>query len=126
MLAKKVIIDSDIVIYAIYNNDYSIIFGKSLRITKDTNQDPIIIIQNKILNYSSDEIYQLELDDENSPYPWIKYYDLVLTVPEEEPLNGAYISEYGVIHKSGLGLVTVTANYKLNKRITIIIGVNIV
>ena len=115
-----------IFIYAIYNNDYSIIFGKSLRITKDTNQDPIIIIQNKILNYSSDEIYQLELDDENSPYPWIKYYDLVLTVPEEEPLNGAYISEYGVIHKSGLGLVTVTANYKLNKRITIIIGVNIV
>ena len=50
----------------------------------------------------------------------------MLTVPEEEPLNGAYISEYGVIHKSGLGLVTVTANYKLNKRITIIIGVNIV
>lgn len=126
VLAKKVIIDNDIVIYAIYNNDYSIIFGKSLQIIKDENHDPIIIIQNKILNYSSDEIYQLELDDENSPYPWIKYYDLVLTVPEEEPLNGAYISEYGLIHKSGLGLVTVTANYKLNNRITIIIGVNIV
>lgn len=126
VFAKAVSADTTVTITAVYNNDPSIIFTKSFTIKNDTSTEIIEIVTTQTYSLSNiDDKYSLVLNETNSPYPWIQYYDWEVFVPDQNNNIIVTMDIYGQITASGPGFVTLTGTYLINPRVNIIINLTI-
>ncbi len=68
--------------------------------------------------------YKLILDESNCPYPWIKYYNWLVSTPCQENDIVVTMDDYGYLTTSGVGTATLTGTYIINPNVTIIIHIN--
>lgn len=67
-------------------------------------------------------LYQLQLTFNNSPYPYIKYYEFEVI---DNELIDVVIDSYGRVTSTGVGSVIINGNYVLNDQVKLIIHLTI-
>lgn len=128
VFAKAVSQDREVTITAVYKNDPSIIFAIDLVIVNDTTNIQKVIETTQTI-YLSDFVngkYKLVLDENNSPYPWIQYYNWSVYVPCQENDILVTMDKFGYLTTSGAGSATLTGTYTINPNVTIKIHINFV
>ena len=128
VFAKAVSQDREVTITAVYKNDPSIIFTIDLVIVNDTTNIQKVIETTQTI-YLSDFVngkYKLVLDENNSPYPWIQYYNWSVYVPCQENDILVTMDTFGYLTTSGVGSATLTGTYTINPNVTIKIHINFV
>ena len=122
VLAKNVDTNIEVKIYAMLKEDPSIVYEKTFTIINDESVTPIEITSN--MSYSYSELngeYKLELNTNNSIFPYIQYYTWEI---EENELN-INMDNWGFISSNGTGTVVIIGSYIYNPRVTIIINLTI-
>ena len=126
VFANNVSSNQTVTIYAVYREDPSLIYYRTFTVVDDTSVEEIVITCNMSYSYSEENgTYQIELNDSNSPYPWIQYYNWSVYVPCQENDIACNMSMWGEITASGPGYATLTGTYTINPRVTIIINLSI-
>ena len=126
VFAKNVSSTQTVTIYAVYKEDPSLIYYRTFSVVDDTSDERIVITCNMSYSYSEENgEYQIELQDNNSPYPWIQYYNWSVYVPCQETNITCSMNMWGEITASGPGYATLTGTYTINPRVTIIINLTI-
>ena len=126
VLGKPVNTNINVRIYAVLKEDPSVVFSIELTILDDTETDEIEIISNLSYSYSTENgIYQLALDNSNSPYPWINYYIWAIDIANDYPNLEVEMNQWGYITSNGTGEAIITANYHLNPRVYLTIYLTI-
>lgn len=121
VLAKNVSSNTYVTIYAVNKADPSIVYEIELQILDETNCDEIEIYGSLTYSYQEDNgSYQLELDFDNSPYPYIQYYSWTVNgVTTDASLYWGYVTA------TGPGVVSLTGIYLLNPRVHLFITLTI-
>ena len=117
VLAKPVDNNTNAFIYAIYKNDPSIIYIKEITILNDLRSD-LIWISFSVTFDNMTNTYQIELNDENSAYPYSSYYVWELDDITSGSIYNIFIDEYGLISYNVYSdsEFSVIGYYKLNGR----------
>lgn len=128
VFAKSVTGNKTVTITAVYKYDPAIIFTIELTIIDDTsNTEKVIEATQTISLYKFENgKYKLVLDENNSPYPWIQYYNWSVFVPCQADDIAVIIDNYGFLTTSGVGSATLTGTYSINPNVTLIIHINFV
>ena len=127
VFANSVSSNQIVTIYAVYKEDPSLIYYRTFTVVDDTSEEEIVITCNMSYSYSEENgEYQIELTDDNSPYPMIQYYDWSVYVPCQETDITCSMNTWGEITASGPGYATLTGTYTINPRVTIIINLSII
>lgn len=126
VLAKSVDEPQEVIIYAILKKDPSIIYQKTFTILNDTSEEVIEINCEMSYSYTTENgKYKLELDNLNSPYPMIQYYDWQIFVPFQETEISVVMDYWGLVTSSGVGTVIISGIYTFNPRVKIVINLTI-
>ena len=126
VLAKPVDSNTTVTIYAVLKEDPSVVYRTTFTILNDTSEELIEIECNMSYSFSEENgYYNFELNDSNSPYPMIQYYDWSIFVPCQENDISVTMGAWGYITASGPGIAIITGTYELNPRVTIIINLTI-
>ena len=128
VFAKSVTGNKTVTITAVYKYDPAIIFTIELTIIDDTSNTEKVIETTQTISLSEFENgkYKLVLDENNSPYPWIQYYNWSVFVPCQADDIAVTIDNYGFLTTSGVGSATLTGTYSINPNVTLIIHINFV
>ena len=128
VFAKSVTGNKTVTITAVYKYDPAIIFTIELTIIDDTSNTEKVIETTQTISLSEFENgkYKLVLDENNSPYPWIQYYNWSVFVPCQADDIAVTIDNYGFLTTSGVGTATLTGTYSINPNVTVIIHINFV
>lgn len=126
MFAKSVTGNKTVTITAVYKYDPAIIFTIELTILDDTSNIEKVIETTQTISLSDfvNGKYKLVLDENNSPYPWIQYYNW--SVDSINSNISVTIDNYGYLTTSGVGNATLTGTYLINPNVTLIIHINFV
>lgn len=128
VFAKAVSQNREVTITAVYKYNPAIIFTIDLVIVNDTSNTPKVIETTQTI-YLSDFVdgkYKLVLDEQNSPYPWIQYFNWSIYVPCQKDDILVTMDNYGFLTTSGAGSATLTGEYTINPNVTVIININFV
>lgn len=128
VFAKSVTGNKTVTITAVYKYDPAIIFTIELTILDDTSNTEKIIETTQEISLSKfvNGKYKLVLDENNSPYPWIQYYNWSVFVPCQADDIAVTIDNYGFLTTTGAGSATLTGTYSINPNVTVIIHINFV
>lgn len=108
--------EGEVTVLAVYKNDCSIIYSKLFTIIEDKRADDLVIeINNAITYVESGQLYQVELNDLNSPYPQNTLYSWTVT----QSNYNTSISMYGSIRLSGEDYIIAEGRNKLNSKVVI-------
>lgn len=109
-----------------YRDNPSIVYYRTFTIVQDTSEEILEINLDVEYSYTdTNGIYQIQLNENNSPYPWFQYYGWTVYVPCQENEIICSINACGEFSASGAGYATVTGVYLLNPRVRIIINFKI-
>ena len=126
ILAQAVNETKVVIIYAILKTDPTIVFRKTLTILNDINNEPLNIYSTMNYSYSEENgNFQIELNYNNSPYPYIQYYSWDVVINESEFDLNIMIDCWGFITSDGCGRVLLIGTYILNSRVQLIIDLTI-
>ena len=126
VLARPVNVDTNVTIYAVLKEDPSVVLSIQLTILNDVETEEIEIVSNLSYSYSLENgTYQLELDNTNSPFPWISYYLWAITESSEYPNLEVEMNTWGYITSNGIGEAVLTGEYNLNSRVYLTIYLTI-
>lgn len=126
VLAKQVNANASITIYAVLKEDPSVVFSKQFTILNDISTDEIEIESYMSYSYSLENgTYQLELDNSNSPFAMITYYEWDIEVSNNNPNLVVNMNYWGYITSNGTGVIVLTGSYYLNPRVYLTIYLTI-
>ena len=127
VLAMQVDRDKEVTIYAVLKVDPSIVYRKTFTILNDTSNEEIVITCDMSFSYSlKNGKYKLELNDSNSPYPMIQYYDWSVFIPCQENGINVSMNYWGIITATEPGNAIITGVYQINTRVKIVIYLKVV
>lgn len=128
MFAKSVGQDREVTITVVYKYNPAIIFTIDLVIKNDTSNTSKVIETTQQISLSKfeDGKYKLVLDEYNSPYQWIQYFNWSIYVPCQKDDILVTMDYYGFLTTTGAGSATLTGTYTINPNVTIIIHINFV
>lgn len=111
-------------IFAVLKDDPSIVYYTDFIILNDIRPSDIVV--RTTVTYSRGSgIYQLPIESNNSPYPYIQYYDWRIYVDDEYDIT-VEIDNWGHITASGNGSTRIVGQYILNPKVYVVFYVNIV
>lgn len=116
--------DTSVIIYAILKEDPSVVYYQEFIILNDLS-DELIEIECE-LSYSFSEengIYKLNLNNSNSPFPMIIYYNWNVVNNGVEIVT---LNNWGIVTSTGKTEVLVVGTYNLNQRVKLIIFLSII
>lgn len=123
VLALNVEKDTFVKVYAVLKDDPRIVYSIELTVLKETKTEEIIIECNMSYIYDTKNgLYQLQLTFENSPYPYIKYYEFEVI---DSGLIDVTIDLYGRVTSTGVGSAIINGTYVLNERVKLVIHLSI-
>ena len=123
LLAKNVNANTEVTIYAILKEDPSVVYKRTFTILNDTSTESIEITCNMSYSYSSENgTYQLELDNSNSPFSIIQYYNWQVEVTSQDNELEVVLDYWGHVTSTGVGSATITGTYMFNSRVKVIIN----
>ena len=125
VFAKSVSQDCEVTITAVYKYNPAIIFTIDLVIKNDTTNTSKVIESTQTIKLSDfvDGKYKLLLYEQNSPYPWIQYFNWSIFVPCQETEILVTMDQYGFLTTSGTGSAILTGEYIINPNVTIVINI---
>jgi len=125
VFAKSVSQDCEVTIIAIYKYNPAIIFRIDLVIKNDTTNTLKVIESTQTIKLSDfvDGKYKLLLYEQNSPYPWIQYFNWSIFVPCQETEILVTMDQYGFLTTTGTGSAILTGEYIINPNVTIVINI---
>ena len=112
VLARPINEDTTVTIYAALKEDPSIVYYRTFTILNDEEDDLIEIEIEMSYSYSEENgTYQLELNNNNCPYPMIQYYSWNIRNESEETVT---MNQWGETSTTGICTVQIEGIYNLN------------
>ncbi|MFA6661470.1 MAG: YiiX/YebB-like N1pC/P60 family cysteine hydrolase [Bacilli bacterium] len=126
VFAKNVTSNTSVTIYAVYKENPSYIYYKIFNILNDVSTEPIEIQCNMSYSYLEENgTYKIELNSTNSPYPWLQYYTWSIVIPCQKNSLLVSIGAWGEVTSTGTGSATLTGQYTINPRVSVVITLTI-